>query len=353
MIVIIGGGPAGLAVAYYLQRRGLPYRLLEKETVGWSWQNHYDSLALHTFKQASHLPGLPMPDAYPDFPDKAQVAAYLQDYARHFRLNVQENTAVFHATYRAPRWHLTTSQDQLQAAAIVAATGIWSTPHIPDFDGLAAFNGRIVHSQSYKRPDPFQGQRVLVVGAGNSGAEIAAELGQAGVATAVAIRSGVAFVPYPSSPLAMRLGAWLSRTLPDAIINRVLSRPDYSAIGIPPHPQPPTESFPVVGDDLPQAVQQGKVTPYPGIDRFVADGVHFVDGRFAAFDTIIMATGYRPTLDFIDPTPTLDENGRLRHPDLFPHLYPVGYHYPNTEGWLQAIPRVARRTANTIAAALV
>lgn len=349
MITIIGAGPAGLAIGYCLQQQQQPFHILERGSVGWSWQHHYDSVRLHTLKQNSALPGLPMPTDYPDFASRQQVVDYLRRYATHFDLPIEEGVEVERAWHANGRWHLQTSIGPRQTDTLIVATGIWSTPVQPALPGLDGFRGETLHGRDYRNPAPFHNRRVLVVGAGNTGCEIAAELGNAGVETGLVVRSGVAFVPYPTSPAAMTFAAWFTRTFPhlsDPILRR--TRPDFSEIGLPPPAVPPTQTFPVVGFDLPEAVRAGAVTVYPEIECVEANGVRFADGRFAAIDAILFATGYRPTLDFLDPVPELDEYGRVAHPSQFPNLHVLGMHYPNTEGWLQSIGRFARRLAAQI-----
>lgn len=218
---------------------------------------------------------------------------------------------------------------------------------MPTFPGQDAYGGMIEHVNAYQNPAAFHGRSVLVVGVGNSGAEISAELGNAGVDTAICIRDGAAFVPYPTSPLVMDAAAWFFRHVPEAVGNRLLKRPDFSDIGIPPHPNPPMHAYPVVGFELPDAVKAGRVTAYPGIETLTPTGARFVDGRSAEFDVLLLATGYRPTLDFIAPHvdlgprgwPKLDKQYRSRKEPL---LYCVGFDYPATSGWLQNIGRVAK-----------
>lgn len=357
MIIIVGAGPAGLATAYYLQQRGLPYRVLERGTVGYAWQNHYDRLHLHTLKQVSALPGLPMPRSYPPFPSGAQVQRYLDLYARHFALRIERGVTVQQARLGNGRWQIATNQGMLCGDTLGVATGIWSTPVCPTLGGEAAFGGLILHSSVYRNAAPFRGQRVLVVGAGNSGAEIAVDLSEHGVTASIAIRSGVTFVVKPRSALAMRSAAWLLRKLPRVLGERLLqaARRDYSAI-ISQTPGSPLDAFPVVDYALPEAVNAGRVAVYGGIERFVAGGARFNDGQTAPFDAVIMATGYRPSVDFLNGQLALDIHGQPlvnRHWQAInnPQLFCVGFWYPTTEGWLQAIGRVAREAVDGIARA--
>ncbi|HMQ32478.1 MAG TPA: NAD(P)/FAD-dependent oxidoreductase [Chloroflexaceae bacterium] len=354
-IVVVGAGPAGLAVAYELARRGLHYRVLERGQVGEAWRHHYDRLSLHTLKQVSALPGRAMPTAYPRFPSRAQFLAYLQQYSRHFELRVDEGVELRRAEFDGRRWRLDTSRDELEATVLVMATGIWSAPVRPHIPGEAAFGGPILHSRDYRNPRPFQGQRVLVVGAGNSGTEIAVALAEHGGDTAISVRSGVAFVPEPHSAAAVQLAAWLLRTLPRPLAARLLRRRDYRHLGLPLPPGSPLDHFPVVGYELPEAVAARRVGVYPGLERLEGCVAHFSDGRSAPFDALILATGYRPALDPVahalaldgEGRPMLDRYGRAA---TNPRLVCVGYTYPTTEGWLQAIGRVAASAVDGIMA---
>lgn len=353
--IVVGAGPAGLAVAYELARRGLSYRVLERGRVGEAWHHHYDRLHLHTLKQVSALPGRPMSAAYPRFPSRAQFLAYLQQYAHHFDLRVEEGIELRRVAFVGQRWQLDTSRGRLEAAVLVMATGIWSAPVRPHLPGEERFGGRIIHSRDYRSPRPFQGQRVLVVGAGNSGSEIAVDLAEHGVETAISVRSGVAFVPEPHSTAAVRLAAWLLRTLPRPLAERLLRRRDFRHLGLPLPPGSPLDHFPVVGYELPEAVAAGKVGVYPSLEGLERATARFADGRTASFDALILATGYRPALEPVEHALTFDSEGRplldrYGRAAANPRLICVGYSYPTTEGWIQAIGRVARVAVDGIVA---
>lgn len=367
MVIIVGAGPAGLALARRLQQRNVAYRILEKGQIGASWRAHYPSLRLHTLKALSHLPGLPYPDSVAEFPSRADFLAHLEQYTRHFALNVSEGVSVQRAEWQpaSAAWRLTTdTHETIATPLLVAATGIWSTPYMPTLAGADDFGGPIVHANAYQTPAAWLGRRVLVVGAGNTAADIASELANAGVTTGIVVRSGTQFVPYPKSAQLMRLTAWLGRHVPAPLANAVLQplRPDFSAIGLPHSPEPPVEAYPVVGFKLPQAVRAGKVTVHrAGIERLTAGRVAFDDGSDATYDALIMATGYRPTLDFLAPPPgrppyvQFDARGHVCHDAQFrstahARLFLVGYDYPATSGWIQNIRRVSHIAADAIAA---
>lgn len=352
MIVVVGAGPAGLAIAYELQQRGYEYSVLERHTVGYAWLNHYDRLHLHTLKQVSALPGLPMPRDYPNFPSAHQVHAYLETYARHFGLHIRSGVDVQHATWSDAdgMWKLETNQGHIEAHTLIAATGIWSCPYRAEFPGQEQCAGTIIHASEYRNAAPFAGQRVLVVGAGNSGTEIAVDLCEHGVTTALSIRSGVTFAPHPTSAAMVRGLAWLMRTAPRPLGEWLLQRVrrDFTHVGIYPPATRLIDTYPVIGYTLPEAVEAGKVTVYKGIQRFLTDGVQFEDGLQVPFDSVILSTGYRPALQWVAHEVELDGQGRPRVDRQWrslrnPHLFCAGYWYPATAGWLQSIGRVAQQ----------
>lgn len=357
--MIIGAGPAGLATGYWLTRYQIPFCILEKDQIGSSWVHHYDSLSLHTLKEVSALPGFPPPDDYPKFMPRRLVADYLKSYARRFKLPVVEQTKVEAARYisSANRWCIMSEQKAYYAEILIVSTGIWSTPNRPAFLGEKTFPGPIVHAQAYKNNDPFRNKRVLVIGGGNSGSEIAVEISQVARETTVAIRDGTTFAPYPRSWRASVFMAWLLRTIPAVVGHKVLqwSRPDFSELNLPPPDGFLTEAYPVIGLELPAAVKAGRVkaiaSEIKGIHR---ETVVFKDGSCGSFEAIVLATGYRPTLNFLEKgAMILDKNG---WPKLAssgqsagqPDLFGIGFTYPNTEGWLQSIPRFSKRTAQGV-----
>jgi indole-3-pyruvate monooxygenase len=338
MVVIIGAGPAGLATAYYLQRYGVTFRILEQQDIGSSWTRFYEHVRLHSLKQHSSLPGLPMPAHYSKFPTGQQVHDYLQSYAKHFKFDIQVQTKVIDSRYE-DGWKLETSRGLTEASTLVVATGIFNTPYIPKIEGLESFQGQVIHSQHYKRPQDFLNKRVLVVGVGNSGAEIAVALAKTGVQTEIVIRDGVLLVPFPRFVVGASVNYWLLRTLPRALANVALARTqkNFADVGLPLPHREPLERYPVVGFDLANLVKANKIRVRPAVQKVNPTSVQFTDGLKESYDVLVLATGFRPTLDFLPYS--LRDN---------PNLYTVGFHYPKTEPFLLALKREAERVAMKI-----
>lgn len=152
MIVIIGAGPAGLAMARELHRRDLPYRVLERQAVGNSWLHHYERLHLHIPKQVSSLPDQSMPTTYPQYPSALQFRHYLARYAEEQRLAIETGVEVCHAAYEGNRWRLATNQGSVEADMLVVATGIWSTPIARTSSGKRRSAGRSSTRASISMP---------------------------------------------------------------------------------------------------------------------------------------------------------------------------------------------------------
>ncbi|MEJ2119392.1 MAG: NAD(P)/FAD-dependent oxidoreductase [Alphaproteobacteria bacterium] len=172
--VVIGAGPAGLACAAMMKSAGLAPVVLERASaVGAAWRRHYDRLHLHTDRGHSGLPGFSMPREYPKFPSREQVVAYLEAYARHFGITPRLDTTAKRIVANGGGWRVETSGDAIKAPAVIIATGTAGWPVRPRWPGAESFRGTLIHSSEYRNPAPYAGRRVLVVGFGNSGGEIA------------------------------------------------------------------------------------------------------------------------------------------------------------------------------------
>ncbi|WP_146344144.1 flavin-containing monooxygenase [Phaeobacter marinintestinus] len=307
--IVIGAGPAGLAAAACLVRQGVETRILERsDAVGSSWRNHYGRLHLHTARGRSGLPHHPMPDRYGQYPSRTDMIEYLEDYAAHFGLEPQFGVSVAAVRPAEAGWVVHHSGGEDRADAVVFATGLNGTPFRAELPGIDGFSGRVLHSSDYDAPDDLTPGRVLVVGFGNSGGEIALDLAEAGAEVTLSVRGPVNILPkeifgLPITSMGL-LRKIFSYRVADAITAPVLrakiGRPeDYGlqSAGKGPAAQVIEDGrIPLIDIGTLGAIRDGKITVRPGVDRIDGDTVHFVDGETGAFDAILLATGYRVDL---------------------------------------------------------
>lgn len=303
--IVIGAGPAGLATAACLKRAGHPVRILEAaSSVAASWRGHYDRLHLHTDQGHSALPGLRMPRAYPKYPSRDQVVAYLEHYAAHFDLDITLDTKVTQIL-RGDGWRVHTVKGVFDTDNVVICTGFAQQPNLPDWPDQDGFVGRILHSSTYRDPDPFAGQSVLVVGFGNSGCEIALDLAEAGIDAHLSVRSPVNVVPRDILGIPILSLTILQQWLPYRLADR-LNRPvirlcigDIGALGLPRSDKGPMaqvvedQRIPLLDVGTLAQIRAGRIRVRPGISGLHEDTVLFDDQSRTRFDCIIAATGYR------------------------------------------------------------
>lgn len=362
--VIIGAGAAGLAVARCLQRRGGSFLLLEKNhVVAGVWRNHYDRLHLHTSKRLSALPDRPFARKVPRYPARDQVVDYLEAYAHAFDLQPRFGEEAQNVRRVGDGWRVLTANNRYQASNVIIATGYARKPHRPTWPKVEAFAGEILHSSQYRNGAPFAGKNVLVIGCGNSGAEIALDLAEHGARPALSVRGPVHVVPRDL--LGLPILAWsifLSR-LPLPLADFLsaplirLSVGDLSAYGLRKPPYGPLTQIaergriPVIDVGTVAAIKKGRITVFSGVERFGPDGVSFADGRTGRFDAVILATGYRPALaDFLeDCARVTDEYGAPHVSGVeseLPGLFFCGF-YVSPAGMLHEIaveaPRIVRQ----------
>lgn len=316
-VLIIGAGPTGLAMAGRLTKRGVPYHIIEKsEHVGHAWRHHYDRLHLHTAKKYSHLPHLPFPEDYPTFVPRQLVVDYLEQYTRHFNIRPEFGREATQIVRNGACWEVSCKSGKtFLAEYVVLATGVNHSPHRPAFKGEADFRGQIIHSRAYRNPQPFFGQRVLVVGMGNTGAEIALDLSEQQVDTYLSVRSPVNVVPRtflnrPTQESALKLAQlphWLGDRL-GALVPRLVFG-DLQPYGLRQPSTPParqlreTGKTPVIDVGTVAQIKAGNIKVRPGIAHFTSGGVVFSDQRRLEVDSVILATGYRPALHGLLPEP--------------------------------------------------
>jgi len=378
-VVIIGAGPAGLATSRELKARGIEHVVLERGTgVGHTWANLYDSLTLHTGKHMSGLPGMRLPRSAPLFVPREQFVDYLRSYADRFALPVRTGwavTSVERLTGDGDRWRVRAGtpngEREISCRHVVIATGIVANPRIPTIEGADEFEragGKLLHAVRYRAPHEFHGKRVLVVGVGNSGGEIASELAQSGnsdgkvTPVTIAIRSGANVVPRDILGMPIQYLARYIRKLPrkarDAVVRAVgkivekrrgpavIPRPSYG----------PLDAIPLIGFHLVDAIRDGLVKMRGGIARLTAAGAVFSDGKSPTeepFDVVILATGFAPALASLGQLIRTDSKGFALRRDRIESadhdaLYFVGHNYDATGG-LFNIARDSRLVAERIA----
>ena len=199
-VAVIGAGPAGLAVGAALRRVGADFDILERSFhVGSSWRAHYERIRLHTIKQLSSLPYCPFPASYPRYVPRALMIEYLERYAGMFDLRPRFGESVLSVKPDGLAWRVESTSGVLYASHVVIATGLNGEPTTPPLDGIETFPGQVLHSSAYVNSTPFAGQSVLVVGMGNTGAEIALDLCLGGASTSISVRGGVHVAPGISS----------------------------------------------------------------------------------------------------------------------------------------------------------
>ncbi|MBX2871856.1 MAG: NAD(P)/FAD-dependent oxidoreductase [Saprospiraceae bacterium] len=314
--LIIGAGPAGLAMAGRMRTAGVPFEMVEQsQNVGNAWHNHYDRLHLHTVKQWSHLPHLPFPDHYPLYVPRKTLTEYFADYARHFDIHPHFGQQISKISKQADGSWLVDSQSgkSFLAEKVIIATGVNRIPNIPSWPGQETFKGQITHSVNYKNPASYEGKRVLVVGMGNTGAEVALDLSEKGVETYISVRNPISVVPrdlngrpvqVTSKQLAklpLGLGDWLGSQI------RKLYFGNLSKYGLESSKMHPavqlreTGKTPIVDIGTIQAIKEGKIKVMKDIDQFTKTGVKFKDGRQQDLEAVVLATGYKAKVeDFLE-----------------------------------------------------
>ncbi len=318
--IIVGAGPAGLAVAARMGALGLGATVLEKaDAVGSVWRRHYDRLHLHTDRGHSGLPGMAMPRTYPTYPSREQVVEYLESYAAQFRIEPVFNTTVLKISRHGSQWIVDTNKATASAPVVVIATGWANFPYCPRWPGADKYQGNLIHSCEYRNTPPYIGKRVLVVGFGNSGGEIALDLANAGIDTTMAVRGAVQILPRDLLGFPILSWAIAQQSLPARFVDFINAPVIRLAIG-------PTERFgltraakgprrmieedgrvPLLDIGTLARIRDGSIKIRGGIDHFTPDGVVFSDRSAEKFDAVILATGFRPDLRELLP----DVNGVL------------------------------------------
>lgn len=362
---IIGAGPAGLAAARALSERGLPYTQVERHRdVGGLWDIDnpgspmYESAHFISSKTLSGFTGFPMPEDYPDYPSNKQILAYLRSFADHYGLRdkIEFNTEVTSVTkldgggYRVVR----ASGQATEHQNVIVASGVQWNPNVPQLPGN--FTGEVRHSVTYRSPQELSGKRVLIVGAGNSGCDIACDAARNAERAVISLRRGYWFIPkhvfgmpadvfaHNGPVLPMRLEQWVFGKM-----LRLLNG-DLTRLGLPKPDHKVFETHPIMNTQLLHHLQHGDVTARPGIANTEGKTVTFSDGSQEEIDLILLATGFVHDVPFAQ-----DLFGDPQHPELYltafskhDGLFGLGYVETNGAAYV-LISQLAAMVASHIA----
>jgi cation diffusion facilitator CzcD-associated flavoprotein CzcO len=331
---VIGAGPSGLAVARRLCEAGIAFDCFERnDDVGGNWyfgkpgSSVYASTHLISSKRLTEFADYPMPAEFPPFPHHSQAWEYLRCYARNFGLyeRIALSTGVERVEPHGERWQVTLSTgERREYAGIIIANGHNWRPRWPALPGV--FDGLSLHSSQYKTPDVLTGKRVLVVGAGNSGCDIAVEAAQYAAAAFHSIRRGYHYLPkfvagrpvdeYGELMLRLRVPLWLRRLVTRYIARLTLGSPQRFGLPKPDHRF--WESHPIINSQLLYYVGHGRIRVKPDIVELRGDRVAFADGSEETIDVIVYATGFEISFPFIDREQLNWRDGR---PDLYLNIF--------------------------------
>ncbi|SHM47520.1 flavin-containing monooxygenase [Gracilibacillus kekensis] len=322
-VIIVGAGQAGIAMGYYLMRENISFVILDKkERVGDSWRNRYDSLVLFTPRNYSSLPGLNMKGAPDKYPTKDEIAKYLEDYVSHFQLPVRYNVRVEKLTKTEKgRFRLITNKGIMEAEKVIVATGPFQTPFIPDVFQNSTERQTSIHSSDYKSPSYIDGDSVLVVGGGNSGAQIAVELSKIKKVT-IAVNHSLRFLPLQI--IGRSIFEWLD------IFGFLFAESD-SLKG----KWFRNQKDPIFGNKLKLLIRKKQVTLKPKVISVSRHIVTFDDRSKQEYDQIIWATGFNADYHWIKTPDVISPHGNPIHKkgvSVISGLYFIGLPWQSQRG---------------------
>jgi cation diffusion facilitator CzcD-associated flavoprotein CzcO len=308
--LIIGAGPAGLAVAGRLRKAGLDFEILEQtDKIASKWHTHYDRLLLHTVKSLSSLPHQDFPLDYPQYIPKQQLVEYYENYAKQFDIKPHFNCTVTSVIKKNDLWQIEcANQKKFEAQNVIIATGLNRIPNVPNWKGKDIFEGEILHAASYKNPSKFKGKKVLVIGMGNTGAEIALDLAEAKIDVGVSVRSEIAVIPRDFLGRPIQLTAKKLAKLPfrlGDIIGALVRRITFGNIkkyGLPvskTHPRILIQEHgrtPIIDLGTIAKIKKGEIRVFKDVLEFHENSIRFADNKIEDFDAVILATGYYPAI---------------------------------------------------------
>ena len=362
--LIIGASAAGLSCAAHLKRRNVPFEIIEKQGhVGHAWRNHYHRLHLHTNRSSSHLPFLKFPADTPKYPSRQAVVDYLDNYCVKMGINPRFHTEASHIYRSGECWITETQSGTISSENLIICTGSNNLPKKVDKPGLATFSGRVLHSSEYSNGKEFKGQKVLVVGFGNSACEIAICLHEHGAYPSMSVRGPINVIPRDILGIpVLKLGILMSH-LPPSFADKI-NKPlmdilvgDINKYGLKKLPYGPMEqiardhSIPLLDIGTMSLIKQGLIKVFGDILEINGDQIRF-ENTTEHFDALVMATGYSNGLDrfiSLDERRIGDLKLKISKRELFGHdsLYFCGYYVAPT-GMLREINRESRAIADAI-----
>ena len=323
--LIVGAGPAGLAIAARLKRYNISFDIWEaSDQVAHRWNHHYKRLHLHTVKASSHLPFIPFPSDYPTFASREQVLNYCRNYAAHFNILPEFGQRLCEVHPEGNDWLIRDqSGDTYIVENLIIATGLNNIPNWPAWYSNNTFKGTILHSRDYRAPELFKNKKCLIIGMGNTGAEIALDLAEHGVETSISVRGEINAVPLeafgqPTQQTAAKLQVlplWLQDVLGNLMKSVYIG--DLSKYGLKTSKTSPlkqlrtTGKTPLIDLGTIKMIKKGKIKIKPDLHSLDETSVRFEDGSELEVDSIICATGYRSSISELVPEikPYLDAYG--------------------------------------------
>lgn len=358
-VLVIGAGPSGLVALKNLRQLGIDAIAVDRNlNIGGNWDirsphsSVYESTHLISSKGMTQFVDCPMPDDYPEYPSHREVLAYLHIYAERFELDrfVRKKTSVVSVKKGNSTWQIElheegSSQNTTESFdAVVIANGHHAEPMLPTIPGQ--FSGDSLHAHGYKHHRQLEGKRVLVVGAGNSGCDIAVEAAIHGKSAAISMRRGYHFFPKfirgkPADVVGDRVRRWpIPRTwqqrLSQFVVDWTIGKPHRYGLPKPEHGL--FDAHPIINSQLPYYAGHGKLKVFPDVRSYDGESIEFTDGRREAFDLVVFATGYQLVFPFIEESLLNSHNGV---PKLYLHafhptddtLFVAGMIQPNSGQW--------------------
>jgi putative flavoprotein involved in K+ transport len=320
-VLVIGAGQAGLAMGHRLSQRGGRFEIVDAgPEIGHVWRSRWDSLRLFTSGRYDSMPGLPFPAAPDAYPGKDDVAEYLQAYAVKFGLPVRLDTAITSLRRTDAMYVMTSGEETVRGRQVVVATGPFQAPFTPPVATQLDADVYQIHSLDYRRPDSLPLDRVLVVGAANSGCQIALELS---ATHRVDLSVGHHIPTIAQRPLGRDVWAWakamrLDRVAADSRLGRRLSKRDQ-----------------IIGTGPRRLARRHGVRLRPRVTEASGRVITFTDGGASEYDTVVWATGFTPDYSWIDIQGLTNERGQLRQcrgTTPIPGLYTLGLSWQHTRG---------------------